>query len=100
MKMSHLYLPNNDNAGNDLKWVHQKLRERLIEFFGGFTYIQATGNYVMPDGSHALEDVIIYQIVIGDRSGVTIREIAKAMLSMAKQESVLIIIDDVPEFIR
>jgi len=87
---ARVILPNQDNHGNDISHVHNRLGFMLADKFGGFTRQATCGGYVNGDGELQVEHGLAYDVAMpADKPNLDyIRAVAEWAANAADQECV------------
>jgi hypothetical protein len=91
MKLAKIVLPMLDNAGRDLFVEHRELQAILLREFGGYTSHEAVGGWRDGSGKLYNEPVIVHEIAMKLEDAPKLRDIAQAMATSARQQSVMIV---------
>lgn len=95
-----LYIPVFDNDGNRVPEAFKLVDRSTVDRFGGNTCYQARGSYRMEDGTIAHDEIIVCEVLTSDEGAEYFMKcLAEGVCQYANQESVLLSVDGVPQFI-
>lgn len=101
-----IYFPSKDQTGNPLNpdqenYIFQIVRDSICKELGGLTVYNVKGYYKNSADQIISEDIILIQSFNEnlEKSYNTIKNLAKVIKNQLNQESVLIEVNNIPEFI-
>lgn len=92
LRQASIILPINDNQGESLGAVHNKLQTTLCKLFGGFTAVDSFGGWLSPEGKLYREPGKLYKVAMEPTTSnaAVLRDIARGLAQEADQECIFV----------